>query len=112
MSFIQQYGGLKEIKSSKKRDAKDLLSISIEKQRRLINGEKVFGAKKDSQIRSWFKNGFFAPTIGINKLFGTQAIECKSGAEGKMLDDFEKAFKAGEFAKEIASIQNKKKKSK
>ena len=109
MSFIQSDGGLKEVKSSKKKDAKDLLSISIEKQRRLVNGEKVLGAKKDSQIRSWFKNGFFAPTIGINKLFGTLAIECKSGAEGKMLDDFEKAFKGGEFDKEISAIQSKKK---
>jgi hypothetical protein len=112
MSFIQSYGGLKEIKSSKKKDAKDLLSISIEKQRRLVNGEKVVGAKKDTVIRSWFKNGLFAPSIGINKLFGNLAIECKSGSESKMLDDFEKAFKAGEFDKEITAIQTKKSKSK
>ena len=46
MSFIQQYGGLKEIKSSKKRDSKDLLKIAIEKQKKLAKGESVFGAKK------------------------------------------------------------------
>jgi hypothetical protein len=108
MSFIQQYGGLKEIKSSKKRDAKDLLMIAIEKQKKLAKGESVYGAKKGTQIRSWFKNGLFAPTIGINKLFGTLAIECKSGSESKMLDDFEKAFKSGEFDKEITAVQSKK----
>ena len=112
MSFIQQYGGLKEIKSSKKKDAKDLLSVSIEKQRRLVNGEKVLGAKKDTLIRSWFKNGLFAPAIGINKLFGTQVLEYTNGTEGKVLDDFEKAFKSGEFDKEITAIQSKKSKSK
>jgi hypothetical protein len=112
MSFIQQYGGLKEIKSSKKRDSKDLLKIAIEKQKKLAKGESVFGAKKGTQIRSWFKNGLFAPTIGINKLFGTQAIECKSGSELKMLEDFEKAFNAGEFDKEISAIQSKKKNKK
>jgi len=110
MSFIQQYGGLKEVKSSKKRNAKDLLAIAIEKQKRLANGEKVVGAKKDSQIRSWFKNGFFSPTIGINKLFGSMAVECKIGNEAKMLNDFEKAFNAGEFDDAINAIQNKKKK--
>lgn len=110
MSFISQYGGLKEVKTSKRKDSKELLSVAIEKQKKLLSGEKVFGAKKGSQIRSWFKNGFFAPTIGINKLFGSQAIECNIGAEKKMLDDFDKAFKAGEFDKEINAIQNKKKK--
>lgn len=106
MGFFDKYGTPADIKPNKKLDAKEMLVSSIKDQTALLNGEEVKNAK-DDPIRSWFRDGRFMPTIGNFGLFDGKALKFTKGSEKAMLDEFQKAFEAGEFDKMIVEVEKK-----
>ena len=109
MSFFQKYGKPAAIKKAGKAlSTKDLLKVNIGKQKKIIAGEQVLGAKK-APIKSWFAGGKFNPKVGIYSLFGDLGYTCEEGKEAEMLKEFEKGFSAGEFDNFISGIAKKRK---
>lgn len=106
MGFFDKYGTPSDIKPNKKLDAKEMLVNGIKDQTDLLNGKEVLNPKGEV-IRSWFRDGRFMPTIGNFGLFDGKALKFAKGNETAMLEEFNKAFEAGEFDKMIASVEKK-----
>jgi hypothetical protein len=69
----------------------------------------VLSAQKKTPIRSWFRNGFFKPTLGVYSLFGEGSYICKAGEESMMLTEFESSVRKGVFDDLLREIGNKRK---
>jgi len=106
MSFFDIYGTPYALKPSKKQETGEMLTKNITDQEALLRGEEVMNAKGHI-IRSWFRNGRFAPTIGIFGLFDGKALPFKKGTEEKMLSDFKKAYESGDFDSYIKEVDKK-----
>jgi hypothetical protein len=108
MSFYEKYGKPQVFKASKSLTLKELLLSSIAKQHRILAGEIVLSAQKKTPVRSWFRAGFFKPTVGVYSLFGDASYACKSGEESAMLIAFESGVRKGEFDADLREIESKK----
>jgi hypothetical protein len=107
MSFYEKYGKPQVFKASKSLTAKDVLLAAVAKQHRILAGEAVLSAQKRTPIRSWFRNGFFKPTLGVYSLFGEGSYVCKAGEELAMLNEFETSVRKGYFDDLISAIERK-----
>ena len=112
MSFYEKYGKPQVFKPSKSLSERDILLAAIEKQHRILAGERVLSTQKKTAIRSWFRGGFFKPTVGVYSLFGDASYACKVGEESAMLSAFESGVKSGEFDADLKAIQRKRMASK
>jgi hypothetical protein len=112
MSFYEKYGKPQVFKASKSLTLKEILISSIAKQHRILEGEIVLSAQKKTPVRSWFRAGFFKPTVGVYSLFGDASYACKPGEESAMLIAFESGVKKGEFDAELREIERKRGSSK
>lgn len=106
MGFFDTYGKPDAIKADKKLTTEEMLEHGIEQQEKLLNNEEVLN-NKNEQIRSWFRDGRFVPSIGIFGLFDGQAIKWNKGTEKAMLESFKKSYQAGEFASYIKAVDKK-----
>jgi hypothetical protein len=107
MGFFDTYGA--PISSSPARKAKttqELLKQGIALQRGILNGKPVFNGK--SKLRSWFRDGTFAPKVGQFTLFDKKSVHIGSTDHNKVLTDFEQALDRGEFDSFIKEIERKK----
>jgi len=107
MSFYEKYGKPQVFKASKSLTAKDVLLKAVAKQHKILAGETVLSAQKKTPIRSWFRNGFFKPTLGVYSLFGEASYMCKAGEEPAMLAEFEASVRKGTFDDLIQEIEKK-----
>ncbi len=97
MSWFTEFGPPSIIKPSRKLTPKARLKSNIEKQRNLLAGRSVLGAK-GKPIRSWFRAGRFSPQLGIHGVFGQEkGYAYREGQELEILQKFESALNAGEF---------------
>jgi len=92
MSFFEKYGKPQVFKASKSLTPKEVLLAAVAKQHRILAGETVLSAQKKTPIRSWFRYGYFKPTVGVYALFGEASYACKPGEESAMLTGFKKAL--------------------
>ena len=104
MSFFEKYGKPQVFKVSKSLTEKDILLEAVAKQHRILAGEVVLSAQKKTPIRSWFRYGFFKPTVGVYGLFGEASYACKPGEESAMLTAFEASVRKGEFDELLREI--------
>jgi hypothetical protein len=104
MSFFEKYGKPQVFKSSKSLTPKDVLLAAVAKQHRILAGEAVLSAQKKAPIRSWFRYGFFKPTVGVYALFGEASYACKPGEESAMLTAFKAGVRKGEFNEQLREI--------
>jgi len=104
MSFFEKYGKPQVFKASKSLTPKEVLLAAVAKQHRILAGETVLSAQKKTPIRSWFRYGFFKPTVGVYGLFGEASYACKPGEESAMLTAFETGVKKGEFDELLKEI--------
>jgi hypothetical protein len=104
MSFFEKYGKPQVFKASKSLTPKEVLLAAVAKQHRILAGETVLSAQKKTPIRSWFRYGYFKPTVGVYGLFGEASYECKPGEESAMLTAFEAGVKKGEFDELLKEI--------
>jgi hypothetical protein len=107
MSFYEKYGKPQVFKSSKSLTPKEVLLAAVAKQHRILAGETVLSAQKKTPIRSWFRNGFFKPTLSVYSLFGEGSYMCKAGEESMMLTEFESSVRKGSFDDLIENIDRK-----
>jgi hypothetical protein len=98
MKFYELYGYPVCVNQSKRQSARDLLISGIEKQLRLLMGDRVEN-KKGSLIKSWFTSGNFVPMVGNRPLLGKkQVIRVDSGVRrDQILTDFREAVLTGGF---------------
>jgi len=104
MSFFEKYGKPQVFKASKSLTPKEVLLAAVAKQHRILAGETVLSAQKKTPIRSWFRYGFFKPTVGVYGLFGEASYACKPGEELAMLTEFEASVREGEFDEILRGI--------
>jgi hypothetical protein len=97
MSFYEKYGKPQVFKASKSLTPKEVLLAAVAKQHRILAGEVVLSAQKKTPIRSWFRYGFFKPTVGVYGLFGEASYACQPGEESAMLTEFEASVRKGVF---------------
>jgi hypothetical protein len=107
MSFYEKYGKPQVFKTSKSLTPKEVLLAAVAKQHRILAGEAVLSAQKKTPIRSWFRYGYFKPTVGVYALFGEASYECKPGEESAMLTEFELSVRKGVFDDLLRDIGSK-----
>jgi len=104
MSFFEKYGKPQVFKASKTLTPKEVLLAAVAKQHRILAGETVLSAQKKTPIRSWFRYGYFKPTVGVYALFGEASYACKPGEESAMLTEFEESVIKGELDEPLLGI--------
>jgi len=104
MSFYEKYGKPQVFKASKSLTPKEVLLAAVAKQHRILAGETVLSAQKKTPIRSWFRYGYFKPTVGVYALFGEASYSCQPGEESAMLTEFEASVRKGEFDELLREI--------
>ena len=80
MKLFEIFGQPVKAGYSKRHTSKEVLLAGIEKQLRLLAGERVEN-KTGSTIKSWFASGDFVPMVGNLPLFGEKVRLPKASAE-------------------------------
>jgi len=102
MAFLDKYKFI--IKSKKKKTIDDMITEGITKNRQwLKDNNSVSGSKVGSKFISWFYGDQLIIKVGVQKLF-KESIDIKGLDRNTVLDEFETAYKAGEFKKHTDAI--------
>lgn len=104
MGFFDEFGQPEKLKVSGKQSVRELLSKNISDQMAILNGELRLGVK-GNEIRKWFNNGVFSPTVGAFGLFEGKVLRVKPGQEKEMLAKFSDAFEKGEFDTQLNALE-------
>jgi len=69
MKLFELFGQPVKASSTKRQSAREILLVGIDKQLKLLAGERVEN-KNGSSIKSWFASGDFVPMVGNRPLLG------------------------------------------